>query len=338
MQVVECVPNFSEGRNRGVIEEIAASIRSVEGVRLLHIDIGEATNRTVMTFVGSAEAVLEAAFQAVRCASELIDMRHHRGTHPRLGATDVLPLAPISGITLEECAELAHKLASRIAEELLIPIYCYEAAAVRPERRNLAICRHGEYEALALRVIDPLQAPDYGARPYDEIMARSGAINLGARNFLIAVNFNLDSTSAHIASQIAFDIRESGRAVKDQAGKRVTIPGRLKACKAIGWYIEEYGVAQVSMNLTDIEITSLHTAFDEVSDIASTYGVRVTGTEIIGLVPRRVLIQAGRHYLLSRAASVEVSNSEAINAAIDAMHLDDLSPFIVRKKVIEEML
>ncbi len=320
-QIIECVPNFSEGRNKEIIDKIAAAIVSVKGLRLLNIDAGEATNRTVYTFVGEVDAVVEAAFRAVKVASELIDMRHQSGTHPRLGATDVLPLIPISGITLEQCAELARTLAKRITDELSIPSYCYEAAAFRPSRRNLATCRKGEYEALPQRVNSIDDAPDFGARAFDEIIARSGAINIGARDFLIAVNFNLDTKSKKIASQIASAIRENGSEER---------PWKLKACKAIGWYIEEYGIAQVSMNLTQISVTPLHVVFDRVSLIARDFGVNVTGTEIIGLVPQSALLAAGRHY----CTQDNLSDEELIDLAIRSMNLGDLQPFDPAQKVL----
>jgi glutamate formiminotransferase len=290
-RIVECVPNFSEGRDKAVIHEITSAIEAVEGVKLLDVDPGEATNRTVVTFVGEPEAVLEAAFAGVKRASELIDMRNHHGAHPRMGATDVLPLIPIAGITLEECAELSRGLARRIADELHIPTYCYEAAALKPERKNLAVCRAGEYEALPEKLAHAETAPDFGARPFDEGVARTGATTVGARDFLIAVNFNLNTTSTRRANAIAFDVREKGRPVreggspvgkplKDEHGNTLMQPGTLKATKAIGWFIEEYGIAQVSMNITDISVTPLHIAFDEVCRKADARGVRVTGTEI----------------------------------------------------------
>ena len=295
-QLIECVPNFSEGRDMNVINQITDEIRNSAGVRLLDVDPGEATNRTVVTFVGEPEAVMEAAFRAVRKASQLIDMRQHHGAHPRSGATDVLPLVPVAGITLEECAELARKLAKRLADELEIPCYCYEAAALKPERKNLAVVRRGEYEAIPERINDPAEAPDFGARPFDEGVARTGCTNVGARDFLIAVNYNLNTTSTRRANAIAFDVREKGRPARegnpitgkvklDENGKKIMIPGTLKGTKGIGWYIEEYGIAQVSMNITNINVTPLHVAFDEVCRCAQNRGVRVTGTEIVGLVP-----------------------------------------------------
>ncbi len=348
-RIVECVPNFSEGRDKTVIDAITAAIVQSGGVKLLDVDPGEATNRTVVTFVGSPEAVVEAAFAGVRRAAELIDMRHHKGAHPRMGATDVLPLIPISGITLEECAELARTLARRIADELRIPTYCYEASALRPERRNLAVCRAGEYEALPEKLAHTDTAPDFGARPFDEGVARTGATTVGARDFLIAVNFNLNTTSTRRANAIAFDVREKGRPVregnpitgkivKDAEGNPVMRPGTLKATKAIGWYIEEYGIAQVSMNITDISVTPLHVAFDEVCRKADARGVRVTGTEIVGLVPKRALLEAGRYFLRKQHRSTGIAEEEIIRLAVKSMGLDDLKPFDPKEKVIEYLL
>ncbi|MBQ2728097.1 MAG: glutamate formimidoyltransferase [Alistipes sp.] len=348
-RLIECVPNFSEGRDKTIIKQITDAIEAAADVRLLDVDPGEATNRTVVTFVGEPEAVVEAAFQGVKRAAELIDMRRHKGAHPRIGATDVLPLIPIAGITLEECAALARALAERIATELDIPTYCYEAAAFTEARRNLAVCRAGEYEALPEKLAIPEKAPDFGARPFDERIARAGATVVGARDFLIAVNFNLNTTSTRRANAIAFDVREKGRpmregnpivgkVVKDAEGNPVMLPGTLKATKAIGWYIEEYGIAQVSMNLTNIAITSLHTAFDEVCRAAEARGVRVTGTEIVGLVPKRALIEAGRHFLHKQHRSTGITEEEIVRIAIKSMGLDDLRPFDPKQKVIEYLL
>lgn len=348
-RIIECVPNFSEGRNREVIDSITGAIEAAGGVKLLDVDPGEATNRTVVTFVGDPESVVEAAFQGVKKAQELIDMRHHSGAHPRIGATDVLPLIPVSGVTLEECAEMARKLAGRIASELEIPTYCYEAAALTPERKNLAVCRKGEYEALAERADKPGEAPDFGSRPFDEKMARSGATVVGARNFLIAVNFNLNTTSTRRANAIAFDVREKGRPMRqgplvtdkpvlDEAGKPVMIPGTLKGTKAIGWFIDEYGIAQVSMNITDIAATPLHKAFEEVSRAAAARGVRVTGTEIVGLVPRSALIDAGKYFLDRQERSSGISDDEIVKIAVKSMGLDDLKPFVASEKVIESLI
>lgn len=348
-QIVECVPNFSEGRDKNVIRQITDVIEECEGVKLLDVDPGEATNRTVVTFVGEPEAVAEAAFKAVRKAGELIDMRKHHGAHPRIGATDVLPIIPVSGITLEECAELARRLAKRIAEEINIPCYCYEAAAFKPERRNLAVCRKGEYEGIQERITDSDEAPDFGARPFDEDVARTGCTVVGARDFLIAVNFNLNSTSTRRANAIAFDVREKGRPSregnpiigkvrKDADGNPIMIPGTLKATKAIGWYIEEYGIAQVSMNITDINVTPLHVAFEEVCRCAQNRGLRVTGTEIVGLTPKRTLIEAGKYFLQKQHRSVGIPEEDIISIAIKSLGLDDLKPFMPEEKVIEFML
>ena len=347
-QIIECVPNYSEGRDRRVIDGIAAAIASVEGVKVLNIDPGQATNRTVITFVGEPGPVVEAAFRGAAKAKELIDMRVHHGAHPRSGSTDVLPLIPISGISLEECAVLARGLAERMYKELGIPCYCYEAAAFKPERKNLAVCRAGEYEALPEKMADPERKPDFGGE-YDETVARTGASNVGARNFLVAVNFNLNTTSTRRAMAVAFDVREKGRKareggsltgklLKDADDNQIWIPGTLKGCKAIGWYIDEYGIAQVSMNITDIDQTPLHKAFEEVCRAAAARGLRVTGTEIVGLVPKRVLLEAGRFYLERQQRSLGISEEETIRLAVKSMSLDDLRPFNPREKVIEYLM
>lgn len=356
-KIIECVPNYSEGRNKKVIDLIVKAIadttvnteRGEERVRVLDVDPGEATNRTVVTFVGSPEAVMEAAFQGEKKAAELIDMRQHHGAHPRSGATDVLPLIPVAGTTLDECAGWARTLAKRIYDELGIPCYCYEAAAYTPERRNLAVCRAGEYEALPEKVIDPKRKPDFGPGEYNETVAKAGATNVGARDFLIAVNFNLNTTSTRRAMAVAFDVREKGRPareggsltgkiLKDAEGQTVWIPGTLKGCKAIGWYIEEYGIAQVSMNITDINTTPLHVAFEEVCRAAAARGLRVTGTEIVGLVPKRVLLETGRYYLEKQQRSLGVSEDEIIKIAAKSLGLSDLKPFNPREKVIEFLM
>ena len=348
-RIIECVPNFSEGRNPEIINAIADVVRRSTGVKLLNVDPGEATNRTVITFAGSPEAVVEVAFQTVRKAAELIDMRQHHGAHPRSGATDVLPLIPISGVTLEECAQMARDLAGRVYADLGIPCYCYEAAAYTPERRNLAVCRSGEYEALPQKIGDPGKKPDFGPDVYNGTVARSGATNVGARDFLIAVNFNLNTTSTRRANAVAFDVREKGRPkregnsltgkiIKDADGNPVMIPGTLRGCKAIGWYIDEYGIAQVSMNITDINATPLHKAFEEVCRAAQARGLRVTGTEIVGLVPKRSLIEAGRYFLEKQQRSVGISEEEIIKIAVKSMGLDDLKPFDPKEKVIEYLL
>ena len=336
-QIIECVPNFSEGRNMEVIDSIAESIRQSGGVKVLNVDPGAATNRTVITFAGSPESVVEAAFQGVKKAGEMIDMRQHHGAHPRLGATDVLPLVPVSGITVEECAELARTLAERIYTELGIPCYCYEAAAFKPERKNLAVCRAGEYEALPERMKDPVRRPDFGPGDFTERAARTGATNVGARDFLIAVNFNLNTTSVSEANAIAFEVREKSRPVTVD-GKTVMIPGTLKGCKAIGWFIDEYGIAQVSMNITDINATPLHIAFEEVCRAAQARGLQVTGTEIIGLVPKRTMLEAGLYFLERQHRPTDVSEQDIMQAAVISMGLDDLKPFNVKDKVVELLI
>lgn len=348
-RIVECVPNFSEGRDSVIIDSICQAITKAADVRLLDVDPGEATNRTVVTFVGEPEQVVEAAFQGVKKAAELIDMNRHHGAHPRMGATDVLPLIPVAGITLEECAELARKLAQRISEELEIPTYCYEAAAFTPERKNLAVCREGEYEALPEKLATEGRKPDFGARPFDDKVARTGCTAVGARDFLIAVNFNLNTTSTRRANAVAFDVREKGRPareggkltgkpLKDADGKPVMIPGTLKGTKAIGWFIDEYGIAQVSMNITDMGATPLYRAFDEVSRAAAARGLRVTGAEIVGLVPKRAIVDAGRHYLHLQQRSTGIPEREIIRIAVKSMGLDDLKPFVPKEKIIEYML
>ncbi len=331
-RVIECVPNFSEGRDMLVIEKIACAIRSVKGVHLMHIDIGYDANRTVMSFAGEPSAVIEAAFRAVTVAARLIDMRSHSGTHPRLGATDVLPLIPLEGIELEECATLARELATRISSELQIPTYLYQAAALRPERQGLEQCRRGEYEALPERLTGP-DGPDFGARPLDEIIARSGATNVGARKFLLAVNFNLDSSDKALAGRIAAEVRTSGSRQR-QGEKIITTPGTLLACKAIGWYVEEYGFAQVSTNLVDIDITPLHVAYCEIQRVAALNGTKVTGTEVIGLLPRRALLEAGRYFLGDERAPAP----EAYTCAIDTMGLSTIKEFAAEQRIIEEIM
>ena len=347
-RIIECVPYFSEGRDKSIIDAIVAAIASVRGVKVLNVDPGEATNRTVITFVGAPEDVVEAAFQGAAMAKEKIDMRQHHGAHPRSGALDVLPLIPIAGITLEECAELARKLAERLFKELGIPCYCYEAAAFKPERKNLAVCRAGEYEALPEKMADPERKPDFGGE-YNDTVARTGATNVGARNFLVAVNYNLNTTSTRRAMAIAFDVREKGRKareggkltgklLKDENGNQIWTPGSLKGCKAIGWYIDEYGIAQVSMNITDIDATPLHVAFEEVSRAAAVRGLRVTGAEIVGLVPKKVLVEAGKFYLERQQRSLGIPEEEIIKIAVKSMSLDDLKPFDPREKVIEYLM
>ncbi len=345
-QLIECVPNFSEGRDLGVIKLITNEIEKVKGVRLLDVDQGAATNRTVVTLVGTPEAVIEAAFQAIKKASEVIDMSRHHGEHPRFGGTDVCPLVPISNITMEETARFAHLLAERVGKELGIPVYCYENAALSPERRNLANCRSGEYEGLPKKLEDPHWKPDFGPALFNP---RTGAIAIGARDFLVAYNINLNTTSTRRANAVAFDIREKGRPVregnpvtgkikKDDQGKEVWVPGALRACKAIGWFIEEYGIAQVSINLTNIGITSVHEAFEVSCQKAQERGMRVSGSELVGLVPKKAMIEAGKYFLHKQQRSVGVSEEELIKIAVKSLGLDDLKPFNPLEKIIEYLL
>jgi len=345
-QVLECVPNFSEGRDMEIIKQITDRIISVEGVKLLDVDPGMATNRTVVTFVGEPGRVVEAAFLAVKKASEIIDMSTHSGKHPRFGATDVCPLVPVSGITMEETVAHARNLAKRIGSEVGIPVYCYENAAFSELRRNLAHVRSGEYEGLQKKLADPEWKPDFGP---DIFVSQTGAIAVGARDFLVAYNINLNTTSTRRANAIAYDVRERGRVkregdgltgkiIKDEFGNPVTIPGSLKAVKAIGWYIKEYGVAQISMNLTNISITPVHEAFDEVCKRADERGVRVTGSELVGLVPLQSVLDAGRYYLKKQKRSTGVSDSELIKIAVKSMGLDELEPFNPNEKIIEYQL
>ncbi|MFN6964966.1 MAG: glutamate formimidoyltransferase [Pyrinomonadaceae bacterium] len=345
-KLIECVPNFSEGRDMSVIRQITDEIEKIEGVKLLDVDPGESTNRTVVTFVGEPDAVVEAAFVAVRKAKQLIDMRRHKGDHPRFGATDVCPLVPVSGISMEETAEYARKLGRRIGEELRIPVYLYENAATAEVRRNLANCREGEYECLKDRIGSAEWRPDFGPTKFTESVARSGATAVGARDFLVAVNFNLNTTSTRRANAIAFDVREKGRPkregnpitgkiVTDESGQPVMIPGTLPGTKAIGWYIREYGIAQVSMNITNLSQTPLHVAFDEVSEKARQRGIRVTGLEIVGLVPKKAILDAGRHYLTKQRRSHGITEAEIIKIAVKSMGLDDLKPFVPEEKIIE---
>lgn len=348
-QLIECVPNFSEGRDMGVIRQITDEIESVEGVKLLDVDPGKATNRTVVTFVGEPEAVLEAAFRAVKKAGEVIDMRGHKGEHPRFGATDVCPLVPIRNISMEEVAALARRLAERIGNELGIPVYCYENAAFSEVRRNLANNRAGEYEGLPEKLKNPEWKPDFGPAEFNERVAGTGATAVGARDFLVAYNVNLNTTSTRRANAIAFDIREKGRPVregnpitgkikKDGEGNEVWIPGSLKACKAIGWYIEEYGIAQISINLTNISITPVHVAFEEACAKAQERGLRVTGSELVGLIPLKAMLDAGKYFLRKQQRSVGVSEKELIKIAVRSLGLDDLKPFNPKEKIIEYLL
>jgi len=345
-RLIECVPNFSEGRDMSVIRTITDEIEKVEGVKLLDVDPGKATNRTVVTFVGLPEAVIEAAFQAIKKAAEVIHMSRHKGEHPRFGGTDVCPLVPVSGITMEETAEYARKLAERVGKELEIPVYCYENAAFTEERRNLANCRAGEYEGLPKKLEDPHWKPDFGPAKFNP---QTGAIAIGARDFLVAYNVNLNTTSTRRANAVAFDIREKGRPlregdfangkiIKDEQGNEIWIPGTLNACKAIGWFIEEYGIAQVSINLTNISITPVHVAFEEACKSALARGLRVTGSELVGLIPLRAMIDAGKYFLRKQKRSLGVSVDEILKIAVKSLGLDDLKPFNPKEKIIEYLL
>lgn len=341
-KIIECVPNFSEGNDLLVIKQITDQIESVEGVRLLNVDPGKATNRTVVTFVGSPEAVIEAAFLAIKKAGELIDMSKHTGEHPRMGATDVCPLIPIANITMEETAAFARQLAERVGKELTLPVYLYEAAQPDKSRSNLSVIRAGEYEGFFKKITLPEWKPDYGPAIFD---ARRGATVIGARDFLIAYNVNLNTTSTRRANAIAFDVREAGRVkmengkkVLDKDGKPVSIPGSLKSVKAIGWFIEEYGIAQISINLTNINVTPVHIAFDEVCRKAEARGIRVTGSELVGLVPLQSLLDAGKYFLKKQQRSTGVSEKELVRIAVKSMGLDELSPFKPEERVIEYLL
>jgi glutamate formiminotransferase/formiminotetrahydrofolate cyclodeaminase len=345
-RIIECVPNFSEGRDMSIIKQITDAIESVAGVMLLDVDPGRDTNRTVVTFTGDPDSVAEAAFLAVGKAAELIDMSRHHGAHPRMGATDVCPLVPVAGITMEETAEYARKLAERIGSELEIPVYCYEHAALRPERRNLASCREGEYEGLAKKLSEPGWKPDFGPAIFNK---RSGATAVGARDFLVAFNVNLNTTSVRRANAIAYDVREKGRPRReghpvngkimlDENGEPVMTPGSLRSVKAIGWFIEEYGVAQISMNLTDISVTPVHIAFDEVCRKADARGVRVTGSELVGLIPLKSILDAGRYFLRKQQRSAGVSDEELIKIAVRSMGLNDINPFNPGEKIIEYVM
>lgn len=346
-KLVECVPNISEGRNESIIRAVADVVETVENVRLLDVDPGKSTNRTVITFVGPPEQIGEAAFRLIKKASELIDMRKHRGEHPRMGATDVCPFVPVSGVTMEECTAIAHALGERVGNELGIPGYFYEEAAKRPERKNLAYCRKGQYEGLA-KIETQEGAPDFGPSQWNDFTKRSGATAIGARDFLIAYNINLNTTSSRRANAIAFDIRESGRVkreggagspiVKDSAGEPIRIPGSLKAVKGIGWYIEEYGIAQLSLNLTDIKVTPVHIAFDEACAKAQARGIRVTGSELVGLLPLRVLTDAADYFLRKQSRSLGIGVMEKVKIAVKSLGLDDLAPFDPNKRVIEFLI
>lgn len=344
--LIECVPNFSEGRDLAIIKQITDAIESVEGVQLLDVDPGKATNRTVVTFVGAPEAIVEAAFRGIQKAVELIDMSQHEGEHPRMGATDVCPLIPISNISMEETAEWAHKLAKRVGEELDIPVYMYENAATSPKRKNLAQIRSGEYEALLDKLKKPEWKPDYGPAKFN---AKAGATVIGARDFLIAYNVNLNTTSVRRANSVAFDVREQGRVkrinnpitgeiVRDDQGEPEREPGMLKAVKGIGWFIEEYGIAQVSMNLTNISITPIHEAFEACRKSAESRGMRVTGSELVGMIPLQAMLDAGKYFLRKQERSLGISEEELIKIAVKSMGLDELTPFDPDKKIIEYKL
>lgn len=348
-KILECVPNFSEGRDAKVIREITDAIESVEGIKLLDVDPGKATNRTVVTFVGEPEAVVEAAFRGIKKAAQVIDMSKHHGEHPRFGATDVCPLVPVSSISMEETVEYARKLAERVGQELSVPVYCYEFAAFSEERKSLANCRSGEYEGLREKIASEKWKPDFGPAAWNESIAKTGATAIGARNFLVAYNVNLNTTSTRRANAIAFDVREAGRVkregdpitgkiITDETGEPVRIPGTLKKTRAIGWFIEEYGVAQISMNLTDITITPVHVAFDEVSEKARERGIRVTGSELVGLIPLQAMLDAGRYFLRKQQRSTGVSDGELIKIAVKSMGLDELHPFDPKKKIIEYLI
>jgi glutamate formiminotransferase/formiminotetrahydrofolate cyclodeaminase len=345
-QLIECVPNFSEGRNANIIKQITDQIESVEGVKLLNVDPGKATNRTVVTFVGMPDAVVEAAYRAIKTAGELIDMSNHKGEHPRMGATDVCPFIPIANISMEETAKYAQKLAKRVGEELKIPAYLYEEAQSNPARKNLSVIRAGEYEGFFKKIKQPEWKPDFGPNEFD---AKRGATVIGARDFLIAYNVNLNTTSVRRANSVAFDVREAGRVkregnpitgpvVKDANGNPVSIPGSLKSVKAIGWFIEEYGIAQISMNLTNIRVTSMHAAFDEVCKKATERGLRVTGSELVGLVPLSAMVEAGKYFLRKQKRSTGVSEKELIKIAIKSLGLDELGPFKPEERIIEYLL
>lgn len=334
-KIIECVPNFSEGRDLNIIKQITDAIESVEGIKLLNVDPGKATNRTVVTFVGDENNVVEAAYRAITKAAELIDMRKHKGEHPRFGATDVCPFIPIANATMEDCIACAKKLGERVGKDLKIPVYLYEYAASAPHRKNLASVRAGEYEGTAQKIKTKDWKPDYGPASFNE---KSGNIAIGARDFLVAYNVNLNTTSTRRANSVAFDVREQGRKVKNEAGVEVTQPGACKSVKGIGWYIAEYGVAQVSMNLTNINITPVHVAFDECVTSAHNRGMRVTGSELIGLMPLKAILDAGKYFLLKQNRSTGVSEEELIKIAVKSMGLDELTPFEPRKRIIEYML
>ncbi|MDP4267796.1 MAG: glutamate formimidoyltransferase, partial [Bacteroidota bacterium] len=343
---IECVPNFSEGKDMNIIKQITDKIEEVEGIKLLDVDPGKATNRTVVTFIGTPDDVIEAAFRAIKKASEVIDMRKHKGEHPRMGATDVCPLIPVANVTMEEAVEYSRKLAERVGNELGIPVYCYEYAAYKDERKNLATIREGEYEGLSNKLAKPEWKPDFGPAKFNPF---SGATVIGARDFLVAFNVNLNTTSTRKANSIAFDVRERGRVkregnsltgkiVKDENGQPLYIPGSLKSVKAIGWFIEEYGIAQISMNLTNVNITPMHIAFEEVCKKADARGIRVTGSELVGLVPLKAMTDAGKYFLRKQKRSLGVSEAEIIKIAVKSLGLDELKPFNPKEKIIEYII
>ena len=347
-KLIECIPNFSEGLDLEKIKQISDAIESVEGIKLLDVDSGKATNRTVVTFVGEPESAIEAAFQGIKKAAEVIDMSMHSGEHPRIGATDVCPFVPVANVTMEEAVEYARKLAERVAKELEIPVFCYEFAAFKEERKNLANCRTGGYEGLKNRINTENWKPDFGPQQWSEKVAKSGATAIGARNFLVAYNINLNTTSVELAKSIACHVRESGRIKREQnngimkvvSDKKdiVRVPGTLKKTKAIGWYIEEYGMAQVSINLTDITVTPVHIAFEEVKKLAQEHGVRVTGSELVGLIPLQAMLDTGKYFLQKQKRSTGISDVEIIKIAVKSLGLDELKPFDPKKKIIDYMI
>ena len=348
-QIIECVPNISEGIDTNKIKIIATEVEKIEGIKLLNIDPGKATNRTVITFVGEPQNVIDAAFLLIKKSQELIDMRNHLGEHPRMGATDVCPLVPISNISMTECVKWAHKLGKRVGEELNIPVYHYEEAAKEEKRRNLANCRQGEYEGLSKKLENENWRPDYGPNNFNKSVEKSGATAISARDFLVAYNINLNTTSTRRANAVAFDIREAGRIkreggslngkiIKDKDGNPIKEPGLFKSVKGIGWYIEEYGIAQISYNLTNINTASLHDVFDKTCERANLRGMRVTGSELVGLVPKKVLVDAGKHFLKKQKRSLGISEKEIIKIAVKTLGLDELAPFNIKERVIEYML
>ena len=348
-QIIECVPNISEGRDTSKIKIISSIVEEIDGVKLLNVDPGKATNRTVITFVGEPQQVIDAAFLLIQKAQELIDMSKHSGEHPRMGATDVCPLVPIANISMNECAKWAHKLGEKVGKKLGIPVYHYEAAAKEEKRKNLANCRQGEYEGLSKKLIDPNWKPDFGPSEFNKSVEKSGATAISARDFLVAYNINLNTTSTRRANAIAFDIREAGRIkregdtlngkiIKDKDGNPLKIPGLFKAVKGIGWFIKEYGIAQISYNLTNINISPLHEVFDKTCERAIARGMRVTGSELIGLVPKKVLIDAGKYFLKKQKRSIGINENEIIKIAIKSLGLDEIAPFKPEERIIEYML